>query len=68
MGNNNFATIMAHIVGALKEKGYDPYVQLTGYVTKRDSEYITRYKEARRLIESLDFEEVMQYVQNMKRN
>ena len=68
MGNNNFATIMAHIVGASKEKGYYPYVQLTGYVIKRDSEYITRYKEVRRLIESLDFEMVMQYVQNMKRN
>lgn len=53
---------------ALKEKGYDPYTQLVGYVTKRDSEYITRYKEARRLIESLDIEMVMQYVQNMKRN
>lgn len=53
---------------ALKEKGYDPYTQLVGYVTKRDSEYITRYKEARRLIEALDMEMVMQYVQNMKRN
>ncbi|MBP3594363.1 MAG: IreB family regulatory phosphoprotein [Lachnospiraceae bacterium] len=68
MGNNNFATIMEHIVRALKEKGYDPYTQLVGYVTKRDSEYITRYKEARRLIEALDMEMVMQYVQNMKRN
>lgn len=66
MGNKNFVATMEYIVGALKEKGYDPYAQLIGYVTKKDSEYITRYKEARKLIESLEFEMVRKYVQNMK--
>ena len=66
MENKNFAATMEHIVGALKEKGYDPYVQLIGYVTKKDLEYITRYKGARKLIESIDIEMVRQYVQNMK--
>ncbi len=66
MGNDNFATTMEYIVAALEEKGYDSYVQLIGYVTTKDSEYITRYKEARKLIESLDFKMVKNYVQNMK--
>ena len=66
MGNDNFATTMEYIVAALEEKGYDPYAQLVGYVTKKDLEYITRYKEARKLIESLDIEMVRKYVQNMK--
>lgn len=66
MGNDNFATTMEYIVAALEEKGYDSYAQLIGYVTTKDSEYITRYKEARKLIESLDFKMVRNYVQNMK--
>ncbi len=66
MGNKNFVATMEYIVGALEEKGYNPYAQLIGYVMKKDSEYITRYKEARKLIESLEFEMVRKYVQNMK--
>ena len=66
MGNDNFTATMEYIVAALEEKGYDPYVQLIGYVTKKDSEYITRYKEARKLIESLEYKMVRKYVQNMK--
>ena len=68
MANDDFVATMEYIVAALEEKGYDSYAQLIGYVTAKDSDYITRYKEARRLIESLDIEMVMQYVQNMKRN
>ncbi len=66
MGNDNFTATMEYIVAALEEKGYDSYAQLIGYVTAKDSEYITRYKEARKLIESLEFEMVRKYVQNMK--
>ena len=67
MGNDNFTATMEYIVAALEEKGYDPYAQFIGYVTTKDSQYITRYKEARKLIESLDFKMVKKYVQNMKR-
>ena len=66
MTNDDFVATMEYVIAALKEKGYNPYIQLIGYVTKRDSEYITRYKEARKLIETLEFEMVRKYVQNMK--
>ena len=66
MANDDFVATMEYIVAALEEKGYDSYAQLIGYVTAKDSDYITRYKEARKLIESLDFKMVRNYVQNMK--
>ena len=66
MTNDDFVATMEYVIAALEEKGYDPYAQLIGYVTTKDSEYITRYKEARKLIETLEFEMVRKYVQNMK--
>ncbi|WP_345742654.1 IreB family regulatory phosphoprotein [Bacteroides nordii] len=30
----------------LKEKGYDPYAQLTGYITENEPTYITSHKGA----------------------
>ena len=58
---------MEHIIAALKERGYDPYAQLTGYVKENEPTYITSHKDARTLIQTLDFESVKQYVQEMKR-
>ena len=65
MNDKQFATSMETIVAALKERGYDPYAQLTGYITENEPTYITSYKGARQLILTLDKEQVQRYVERM---
>lgn len=67
MDEKLFNATMELIVTALIEKGYDPYEQLTGYVTENEPCYITKHKNARQLIVTLDMERVKQYVKGMKR-
>lgn len=67
MDERQFEAAMDSIVVALKERGYDPYAQLYGYIMKKDPIYITSHNNARILIQALDFEKVRQYVQEMKR-
>lgn len=67
MGDRKFYVAMESIVSALKERGYDPYAQLCGYITESEPTYITSHNGARALIQTLDFEKVKQYVQEMKR-
>ena len=66
MNDKQFATAMETIVAALKERGYDPYAQLTGYVTENEPTYITSYKGARQLIVTLDMDRVKCFVKEMK--
>ena len=65
MDNQIFVAAMEQIISALKEKGYDPYAQLTGYVTENEPTYITSHKGARQLILTLDKEQVQRYVERM---
>ena len=65
MDERQFADAMEHIVSALIERGYDPYAQLTGYVTENEPTYITSHKGARQLILTLDKEQVQRYVERM---
>ena len=67
MDEKLFNATMELIVTALIEKGYDPYEQLTGYVSENEPCYITKHKNARQLIVTLDMERVKQYVKGMKR-
>ena len=66
MDERQFIAAMDHIVAALRERGYDPYAQLTGYVTENEPTYITSYKGARQLIVTLDMERVRRFVKEMK--
>lgn len=65
MDNQIFVAAMEQIISALKEKGYDPYAQLTGYVTENEPTYITSHKGARQLILTLNKEQVQRYVERM---
>ena len=65
MDERQFADAMEHIVSALIERGYDPYAQLTGYITENEPTYITSHKGARQLILTLDKEQVQRYVERM---
>jgi len=66
MDNQIFVAAMEQIVSALKEKGYDPYAQLYGYLKENEPTYITSHKGARQLILTLDKKQVEQYVAAMK--
>ena len=66
MDEKQFIAAMEHIVAALKERGYDPYSQLTGYVTENEPTYITSHKGARQLIVTFDMERVKRFVKEMK--
>lgn len=66
MYERHFISAMGTIVEALKEKGYDPYAQLTGYVTENEPTYITSHKGARQLIVTLDMDRVKCFVKEMK--
>ncbi len=68
MNDNKFTDIMNVILSSLEERGYDPYTQLLGYITERQPNYITNYNNARALIQTLDFEQVKQYVLEMEKN
>lgn len=67
MTAQEFNKTMEHIVSSLKQGGYDPYEQLTGYITTGEAHYITRKGNARELISNLDKLKVKSYVLRMKR-
>ena len=60
MNDKEFLDAMEHIVSALMERGYDPYAQLTGYVTENEPTYITSYKNARSLIMKAERDEIIE--------
>ena len=66
MDERQLIAAMEHIVAALKERGYDPYAQLTGYITENEPTYITSHNGARQLIVTLDMERVKRFVKEMK--
>lgn len=67
MDKRQFTAAMEQIIEALKERGYDPYAQLTGYITENEPTYITSHKGARQLILTLDKEQVKRHVERMKK-
>lgn len=67
MEEKQFEAAMTYIVAALEEKGYKPYDQLLGYVGTKCPVYITRYRNARDLIQSLNMDQIMRYIQRMER-
>ena len=62
MTQAQFEKSMGEIIQALSNAGYDPYAQLTGYLQTGDETFITRNKNARELIKSLNKEKIAQYI------
>ena len=46
--------IVFYVYEALKEKGYNPIQQITGYIMSEDPTYITAHKNARALMSKID--------------
>ena len=56
---------MELIVSALKERGYDPYSQIYGYLKENEPTYITSHNGARELIQKLDKKLIKQYLSEL---
>lgn len=51
--------ILHDIHAALNEKGYNPVMQIVGYLLTEDPTYITNYNQARSLIRKVDRDELL---------
>lgn len=60
-----FENIMDHIVESIRAAGYEPYDQLYGYMKTGDETYITRSGDARKLIKTLDRNQLQCYVERL---
>ena len=68
LDNQEFRVRMDRIVKALKDAGYDPYMQLYGYLETGDDSYITRRDNARDEIGELDREMVREFMMALKKS
>lgn len=50
---------IAQVHSALQEKGYNPVVQLVGYILTEDPTYITNHHDARKLIAHVEQHELL---------
>ena len=68
LDKQEFRARMDRIVEALKDAGYDPYMQLYGYLETGDDSYITRKDNARDEIGELDREMVREFMMTLKKS
>lgn len=54
------------VIEALRESGYDPYVQIYGYLKSGDETYITRRNNAREIIKSISKDDLAKFVEDNK--
>ena len=52
--------ILNTVYNALQEKGYNPVIQIVGYLLSEDPTYITNHNNARALIRKVDRDEFLQ--------
>ena len=57
--NASIKETLKEVYDSLKEKGYNPINQITGYIITNDPGYISNYKDARSKITSLDRTELV---------
>ena len=54
--------VIADVYAALKEKGYNPISQLTGYLLSGDPTYITNHNGARALVTKVEKDEIIEVI------
>lgn len=52
--------VLINVYDALREKGYNPYTQIIGYILSGDPTYITSHKGARAQIGKLERDELLE--------
>ena len=60
--DNEFMAAMSEVYMALQEAGYEPYDQLTGYIRTGNDQYITRRRNARKIVTEMDPEMIKLYL------
>lgn len=55
-------TTLNEVYDSLKEKGYNPINQLTGYLMSGDPGYISSYQNARNKITSIDRAKIVEFL------
>ena len=55
----NIKLVMRTVYNALKERGYNPEIQIVGYLITNDPAYISSYKGARTLIQTVDRDDIV---------
>ena len=68
LDKQEFRARMDRIVEALKDAGYDPYMQLYGYLETGDDTYITRKGNVRDEIGELDQEMVREFTMTLRKS
>ncbi|MBP3673028.1 MAG: IreB family regulatory phosphoprotein [Oscillospiraceae bacterium] len=66
MEDGKFIATMESIVSSIEKTGMEPYAQLYGYLTTGKEEYITRTGNARKLIKTLNWQQLWDYVKKME--
>lgn len=51
---------LQEVVSILKERGYNPFHQIVGYLLSGDPGYITSYKDARKKITQFDRTQILE--------
>ncbi len=59
-----FLAEMQLVVKALRENGYEPYDQLTGFVRTGNELYITRHGNARDMILKMDIQDIKTFLRH----
>jgi uncharacterized protein (UPF0297 family) len=62
--DKNVSKTILEVYDALKEKGYNPVDQLSGYLLSGDPTYITSHKDARTKLRVYDRQELMEELIN----
>ena len=58
----NIKYILKMVDDALNERGYNSVTQIVGYLVTNDPAYISRYKNARTLIQTVDRDEILKEI------
>ena len=61
-GRNPARDILIQVHDALLDKGYDPVIQIVGFILSGDPTYITAHRSARNLIGRLERDELLEEV------
>ena len=59
---HNIKYILKMVDDALNERGYNSVTQIVGYLVTNDPAYISSYKNARTLIQTVDRDEILKEI------
>lgn len=65
MEEKAYLDILDEIAASMREAGYDPKAQLTGYLQNGDDTYITRRDDARAKIKLVEKAQIRRYIDTL---